>query len=195
MSHNSNKYKLFGRSFLSAIGGGITVVLVIIFVSLICNKHHHTYRPISIVAHGNLDSSSNNLDSKVRELDALNNKGILLTPAEYTNNIVNYYNTIITLLIALLAIFSILSYLHLNSIAEEKLKKTVADLLRNSDEIKKVLIDNFQGRVDDIAGKLPNKNDIEILQTRIKTLEDMNGLNDLDDLEDISDLENLKIEK
>lgn len=147
------------KSFIFGMLGGLCLVLLIIIVSLGCNLHHSIFRPIRIVSKEiNIDSiKQTEIKEKRYEIEKLEKKGLLLTPQEYTNNIVNYYNTVITLLITLLAAFSLIAFMHLKFITQDEVKKNVAELLRKSPEIQNILLENFSGKIEESLDDIPDK--------------------------------------
>lgn len=180
------------NSFILGMFGGICLVALIIIILLGCNFHHNIFRPIRIInPEIHVDSIKQiEIQEKIKEIDLLEKKGLVLTPQEYTNNIVSYYNTIITLLVTLLALFSVISFFHLKFIAQDEVKKNVTELLRKSPEIQKILLENFKGKIDEVLYDVPEK--IDKLEFKIKSLEESHIRVDI---EDESELENLKVIK
>lgn len=86
------------------------------------------------------------------------------------------------------------TFFHLKFITVEEVKKTTTELLRNSPEIQKVLIENFKGKIDDVL--------IEY-KTRISKIEDIlkdehASYEDVEDESEIGDTEcinKLKVKK
>ena len=173
------------KSFIFGMLGGLCLVLLIIIVSLGCNLHHSIFRPIRIVSKEiNIDSiKQTEIKEKRYEIEKLEKKGLLLTPQEYTNNIVNYYNTVITLLITLLAAFSLIAFMHLKFITQDEVKKNVAELLRKSPEIQNILLDNFSGKIEESLDDIPDKineltEEVNKLKTISKGIDDGNSDDD-----------------
>ena len=129
------------KAFWCGLLGGcllIGVVLVVLFWI-----EGYNYTPIMVV----IDSTV--VCSKTDIIHELENKGIIITPQEYTNHISNYYNTILTFLVSLFVIFSVVTYFHLKYVAEEKIVKSVKELIINSYEVKDTIRDTIRGLADD----------------------------------------------
>ena len=87
--------------------------------------------------------------SKIEVIHELEKKGIIITPQEYTNNISSFYNTIITVLVALFIIFSLVTYIHLKYVAEEQIQERLKKLLTTSFEVREVIQNTISGFVDE----------------------------------------------
>lgn len=125
------------------LGGSLFVGIVLIILFRI---EGYNYMPVMVINHSN---DTTTICSKTDIIHELENKGIIVTPQEYTNHISNYYNTILTFLVSLFVIFSVISYFHLKYVAEEKIYKSVKELLINSYEVKNTIKDTIQGLADD----------------------------------------------
>jgi|GEM_PF-4524795 hypothetical protein len=188
------------KGFSGGFLGGMAFFIIVITICIFCHNHNAIVHPIHPVYLGNLEVvdsitvSMPDIQTKLEEIQKLKDQGILLSPQEYTNNVISYYNTIITFLVALLAIFSLVTFFHLKFITVEEVKKTTTELLRNSPEIQKVLIENFKGKIDDVL--------IEY-KTRISKIEDIlkdehASYEDVEDESEIGDTEcinKLKVKK
>lgn len=107
----------------------------------------HTYH-IQIINPEQVESINKYVD-KVMLIKEMQRDGILLTPQEYTNNIVSYYNTAITLLVFLFILFSFLSYFHLKFLSKEQIKKILEETIQDSKTMEKIIMDTFAGKADD----------------------------------------------
>ena len=180
------------KFYYGAFCGIFAIVLITIIIG--CNIEQYTVGKAHIVTPQTTKIDSlfqNELKQKLSQIEKLKDRGILLTPQEYTNNLANYYNTIITLLIALLAIFSIISFFHLKFIAQEEVKKNVTELLRKSPEIQKILLENFKGEIDDVLYDISDK--ISNLESEIESLKKEPSETSVYDEGDETDLKNLKV--
>jgi hypothetical protein len=186
------------KGFISGLFGGMICAIVIIAILLFCHKHNSVIHPIHIA---NIEAVHDSvLIKEVQEkLDAikhLKEQGVLLTPQEYTNNVVNYYNTIITFLVALLAIFSLVTFFHLKFITTDEVRKNATELLRKSPDVQKIILENIKGRIDELLFDTSER--IAALENEVKTLKRSSRWDDYEDESDIqgeADLEKLKVRK
>ncbi|WP_321479722.1 hypothetical protein [uncultured Bacteroides sp.] len=180
------------NKFIYGICCGLFITILVALL-IGCNLNQYAVGPAHIInPKANIDSIfQHEIKDKANQIEQLKNKGILLTPQEYTNNLANYYNTIITVLIALLAVFSVISFFHLKFIAQEEVKKNVTELIRKSPEIQKILLENFQGKIDEVLYDIPDK--IANLESNIKYLKKDSSKTNIEDEEDEKDLESLKV--
>lgn len=131
-------------------------------------------------------------------LKDLENKGVLLTPNEYTSHISDYYNTLVTTVLGLFVLFSIGSFYSLKSAyrkefdemnttienhkksVSDELKKNIIDslqeLMRDSISFKETCIEALYGRLEDTVISHEEKEKIEeqitILKEDIRLLYD-----------------------
>lgn len=179
------------KAFLIGILSTIATLILVICVCLAFGMQNKIFTPVPVYIMSPKDElqinhiNSCNIKEKLREVQELKDKGVLLTPQEYTNNVVNYYNTVIVLLVTLLALFSVVSFFHLKFIALEEVKKNVTELLRKSPEIQEILVSNFQGKIDET---LPQREEFEELRRQVESLS-------INDIEDESELEKMKVKK
>lgn len=117
------------------LGGGI-VIAVFIIIMLTMNLFNHRISlnkiniinaPIADTIHsiekGNLIANQNLM--KQEFIKQLNNDKVILTPQEYTNNVVSYYNNLILVLSVMLAAFSFLSFAYLKSWSRDLIQETL----------------------------------------------------------------------
>ena len=123
-----------------------------------------------------------------------NEKGVISTPQEYTSHISTFYNNIIAVLIALLAIFSIVTYLHFKFLAKEEVQNQVKDLIRNSPEIQRIISENVSGKIEDVI--YSELNDSIVTKKNIKNyITELKNELSIPIIEDESELSNLKVKK
>ena len=147
----------FKNNILSAIIGGGTVVIILIIILLIRHNQNYDYREINVLNIETLNNSAlkdseyfQNLFDKARidHLKVLKEQGVILTPQEYTNNIVSYYNTIIVVLISFFAILSIATLFQIKSQAKEYVLAEVPRLLKDKEFTKENIWNNIEGDID-----------------------------------------------
>jgi hypothetical protein len=186
------------RGFINGILGGIIFVVITIAVFMFCHRHNAVIHPVYI---GNIEAVKDSItlpeiQMKLDAIKQLKEQGILLTPQEYTNNVVNYYNTIITFLIALLALFSLVTFFHLKFITSDEVKKNATELLRKSPDVQKIILDNIKGKIDELLFDASER--IAILEDEVKKLKkpsQWDNYEDESDIQDEGDLEKLKVKK
>ena len=128
---------------ISGFAGGLFVAGIIIV--LLCCCKLHDYSPIYILNNSKSVMATDSMyikaakhdrvstiSEKVKLLKELETKGILLTPNEYTSQISSYYNTIITFLIALFAIFSFIGYFSIRLASKHDVQNTINELMDDS---------------------------------------------------------------
>ena len=182
------------------LGGCITVIVVFIII-LISHKQQQIFNPVYIVTsqykvnNPILNNIKNNeVKDKLAEVERLNEKGVILTPQEYTSHISTFYNNIIAVLIALLAIFSIVTYLHFKFLAKEEVQNQVKDLMRNSPEIQRIISENVSGKIEDVI--YSELNDSIVTKKNIKNyITELKNELSIPIIEDESELSNLKVKK
>lgn len=190
------------KSFLSGILGGCLTIVFCICISLCIHKQSQIFNPIHIVTSNYeindttiSDLSSFEVNEKLKEIEELKSKGILLTPQEYTAHIESFYNNIIAILVALLAVFSLATYLHLRFLAKDEILKQVKDVLKSSPEIETIIRENIDGKISDVVydaidNEIVTKSD---LKSEIK--KELDHVSIKYDIEDESELANLKVKK
>ena len=190
------------KNFLSGIIGGCLTIVLCICISLCVHKQSQVFNPIHIVTSNYEvnDTTISNITSfevkeKLKEIEELKSKGVLLTPQEYTAHIESFYNNIIAILIALLAVFSLVTYFHLRFLAKDEIQKQVKDVLKSSIEIKQIIQDNIDGKIDDAVYDAINQEIVTKSELRSAIRKEIQNLSIRYDIEDESELANLKVEK
>ena len=98
--------------------------------------------------------------SQISVLKDLENKGVLLTPQEYTSHISSYYSTLVAFLIGLFVMFTVGSIygIRITSRREieeaqvsmkEELKSSLAEELKDSKSFYENIISDILGRLED----------------------------------------------
>ena len=145
--------------FFSGLLGGILIIaLFMVFVVFFTNLFNYNVKIINKTDIENYE----NYSCKIKLIDELKNDGVLLTPQEFTSNIVNYYNTALLILSAMLVIFSIIGYNHLKFLSNEKIDEKV-----KSDEFKERVSDSIVAIVEERS-----KEDLDLLKKDITELND-----------------------
>jgi hypothetical protein len=157
---------MFKSPFFSGLLGGI-LVFTILFMLSIFYFNIHSYN-IRIINPKVIDSLEFKTD-KINLMSKMEKEGILLTPQEFTNNIVSYYNTSITVLVFLFILFSIISYFQLRVISNEQVQKSLEEGLKDSKKFQDIIMTAISGKADD---KYTNIETTEIIQEDLETLQE-----------------------
>lgn len=186
------------KEILSGLFGGCILVTICIIVSLVLHKQSQIFNPVHIITTNYeiadttiTDLKNFEIKEKLDEIDKLNKKGVLLTPQEYTAHIESFYNNIIALLIALLAVFSIVTYIHLRFLAKEEIQNQVKLFMKSSPEIKEIIEENAAGKIDDAVYDSINEEIVTKRELKIAIQEELQNICN----EDESKLGKLKVKK
>lgn len=128
---------------------------------------------------------------RIALLQELEEKGLLLTPQEYTSHISSYYSTLVAFLIGLFVLFTIGSIYSIKVTSKKEIdeakkdlddreknikenlkkeiKENLSELLRDSISFKETVVSAIYGRVED---DLITKEDKDIVDKRIDKLEE-----------------------
>lgn len=134
------------RSFFSGMLGGAVIITIIVLIGIF-STNLHVYN-VQIINPKNIDSVDKYVN-KIALIKEMQKDGILLTPQEYTSNVISYYNTAITILIFLFILFSFISYFHLKFISKEQIQKIFEEKIKDSKEMEQVIMNAFVGKADD----------------------------------------------
>lgn len=148
--------------------GAITIILLIALVSLFFGIYD--YKGIYILNY------SNELEpftiETIETLKKLERTGLLLTPSEYTNNVVSFYNTLFTVIGIIFIIFSIASYVIIKDNNKSETRKAVKELLNDSKTFREQITSSLLGEIDGgYISKEEHTNDFKSLDDRINALE------------------------
>lgn len=177
-------------SILSGVVGAIIAILILLVVCVWIKPFD--YAPISIVNSETIHTDSLTY-AHLSVLNDLEKKGVLLTPQEYTSRITDYYNTLITVLVALFVLFTIgtlwgFRFTSRKEIEEtqENIKRDLANELKDSKAFYENITKDILGRIeDDIVTKedkdLVDRNLDDISRRQIKMEDDINLLFEMTD--------------
>lgn len=179
--------KLF-TNFLSGVLGGLLVLAIGIAALFYFNTFNYEIKIINPNSNSSITAQMNKMQL-IRELER---EGVLLTPQEYTSNVINYYNTVLTILAALLIIFSIVSYVHLKYISEEQLYKVFQNAMKKDKDFDKYVTDTIFGRAESKFAKTSMYDEliekVNDLNNRLSSIEAM--VEENEDKEDQSEVVN-----
>ena len=146
------------KYFLYGVFGGIAIIAVFLIVIFSCNLFNYNIRIINPVK----KEVSENFSEKAKLMIELEKDGILLTPQEYTNNVVTYYNTALTILAAMIVLFSVISYFHLKFLSEKQIIDTLKKSL-DTKEFKTTIKESIFGKAEEIFASVETADEIIIL--------------------------------
>lgn len=136
---------MFKTHFGAGVLGAVLIIIFLIIGAIMCGIHN--YVPIYII---NPDNVQTDCLERIKAINELKNNGLILTPSEYTNNIASFYNTIITFIIALFALFSFITYrISRQSVREqvsEEVKNALTEMMRDSKEFENNIMESIYGR-------------------------------------------------
>ncbi len=172
--------------------GGFFVVALLFIIYLGCNLFNYQLvlqpKYISqekIIYLDANDSICAKLDSihRAHYIDSLKNARIVLSPQEYTSNVVDYYNIAFIVMSAMLVIFTALSFIHFRT----SIKEAFLQMLE-SDYFQKNVAETLSGRVeeycdnwlegktqqlDDLSSEIEaSKDNLSDLYTHVQSLEE-----------------------
>ncbi len=128
---------------------GSVLVMTAVFVLFVW-KCPFNYRSVVIVEQTTLQNNERpSITIPEQELmQSLRDKGYLLTPAEYTNNLVGYYNTLIAVLAIFFLVFSIFSYVSIRNSSKKEVRDEARELLKDSEFFRKAVTNTLKSQFD-----------------------------------------------
>lgn len=85
-------------------------------------------------------------------IEKLQKANVLLSPQEYTQNVINYYNTLLSFVAIGIAALGVFLFFHIQNITNEQVQvqvdKLVTEKLRESSFIHRLIRDNIFGELD-----------------------------------------------
>ena len=164
--------------YCGMLGGGIVIavfLVILLSVNLFNYRIHIDKINVNAIQLSDSLGIENNQDSvylsrlelKQKLIEDLKDDRSILTPQEYTNNIVNYYNSILLILSVMLAAFSILSYLYVKSQANDWLQERLGSN-EFREEVSEVLVGKAEARFRESVSSL--ENDISLMNDKIADL-------------------------
>lgn len=159
-------------SFLSGIYGG-GIVVAIFLIALFClNIFNYNISVEKVKVHNLNISDTTKVYSSEEIIDAcsglkqslvekLHQEKLILSPQEYTNNVVNYYNNLLLILSVIIAAFSILSFIYFKNQTREQVQDTLEDeqfLEKIAEKLSGKVEGRFQNDLDEIKSDLHHLN-------------------------------------
>lgn len=158
------------------IGGFLTIAIFIIILISVFRLFNYRISIDKVVINSTNISDTVKLNNtsdykKYKELkqiliNDLNKDKLILTPQEYTNNVVNYYNSILLILSVIIASFSILSFIYFRNHTKDQIQ----DLMQSDDfrdDVANKLVGKAEGRFNEYIEEIELKNS-ELIDKIIK---------------------------
>ena len=108
-------------------------------------------------------------------LKRMEESGFLLTPNDYTNNVVNFYNALLTGIGIVFIIFSVISFIIIRDNNSKETRKAVREFLNDSKTFKDEVTNSLIGEFDEIfVHKEEYSNDFKAIDERLHSVENQN---------------------
>lgn len=162
--------------FSSGLKGGVVgalLVIIIIAAVLVWFKPFN-YRAVVIIEQTQLASDSRPVITipEAELMASLRDKGYLMTPAEYTNNMIGYYNTLIAFLSVFFVVFTIAGYFAIRGLSKKEVREEARELLKDSQSFRSEVLETIKGQFDaDYVLTDVYDDKVKELDERVATLE------------------------
>jgi amino acid transporter len=144
---------ILGVAFSSCILLGL--MLIILFFSNTFN-YRGVIEPVYInsadlVRISTADRKLNSLQETL--IQKLHKDKLILTPQEYTNNVVGYYNILVVVMASLMVVFSIISLFHFRNSIKEQVSEKIDDVVSNQ-VIQGEIVNKLKEKTSDWTGDI-----------------------------------------
>lgn len=168
------------NQYWAGMFGGSTIIAIFLIIAFSIFKwfnYDFTINEVSINASNlnlgtdsvrSIDMNAIYLEAQSHLVAELKKGKLVLTPQEYTNNVVNYYNSILLILSVLIAAFSALSFIYLKNQSRE----VINDVLKSeefNDSVSEMVIGRAESRI--ISQLSPLSSEIELLKNKIADMD------------------------
>lgn len=141
-----NKFSYVWAGLIGGVAVGATIIVFLSLSRVFDYKMVYFVNPEKIQV-DSLDTARISVP-EYQLLESMRDKELLLTPAEYTNNLVGYYNALIAFLAIFFVIFTFVSYFYIRNQSKAEIRDEARDLLKDSMEFRQELVKDFQGIFD-----------------------------------------------
>lgn len=161
--------------------GAIAAIFIIGIFLVLCfwfNPFNFQFHLITFNTHilnvSKVDSLLNNSEH-LNSIKELSKYKLILTPQEYTNNVIQYYNTVLTLMAGMLVIFSVIAYFQLKFSSKREINEELKVAIKDSITFRATLKDTLFGKAQDKFATLDEvkellTNEIAILREELVDL-------------------------
>ncbi len=170
------KFESFKRGFIQGLGIILVICIALIIVILI---FIYCTDPINSI-YNKFVYTSNQIPinpSDQNKINLLYSKNLIISAHEIFDNILSYYNTLITFLIALLGVGTIIAYFNIRSISKEKAEQQAAKAVKDYFETQKahdILKSAAVGEINEW------RDELEELQEKVSFIEENVELNNIE---------------
>lgn len=163
---SSDNKELFSAGFKGGIIGTIFVLVLVVAVFVWIKPFN--YRAVMIVEQTQLQNEGRPVLTipEAELLASLRDKGYLVTPAEYTNNMIGYYNTLIAFLAVFFVVFTVAGYFAIRGLSKKEVREEARELLKDSESFRSDVMSTLMGNFD------ANYVQTEVFEQRMKDTED-----------------------
>ena len=141
-----NKFSYVWAGLIGGVAVGATIIVFFSLSRVFDYKMVYFVNPEKIQV-DSLDTARISVP-EYQLLESMRDKELLLTPAEYTNNLVGYYNALNAFLAIFFVIFTFVSYFYIRNQSKAEIRDEARDLLKDSMEFRQELVKDFQGIFD-----------------------------------------------
>ena len=134
------------------IGGATVIAIIVIIIGF---TKAFDYRAVYIIHPEKVQVDSQGeqfLQMSVPEyklLKSMRDRELLLTPVEYTNNLVGYYNTLIAFLSIFFLVFTIAGYFYVRNLSKAEVRKEAVEIIKDSRTYRDEVLGTIRGEFDD----------------------------------------------
>lgn len=154
--------------WVGMLGGCLMILIFMVIAFSFLHLHDYSihcdkiYINSANVPPSHLSCSDKKFNScKQLLLDDLNKERLILTPQEYTNNLVNYYNSILLILSVMIAAFSVISFVYLRNQVYDSTR-----VVLNSNDFQEDVANKLLGKVEGAIAEEINSLNLEIKDIR-----------------------------
>ena len=156
----------FNAGLIGGIAGAL--LFLILFIVVVVWLKPFNYRAVMIVEQSQITKPDKPVITPPEAvlMTSLRDKGYLVTPAEYTNNMIEYYNTLIAFMAVFFVVFTIAGYFAIRSMSKKEVRDEARELLLDSESFRSDVLNTLTGNFD--ANYVP----IDDFEQRMKDVED-----------------------
>lgn len=140
------------KEFGAGIKGGFVgaILMLIIVIGVVVWWKPFDYQAVVIVEQTRFTNENDQMltSPEVELMSSLRDKGVLLTPTEYTNNIIGYYNTLIAFLAIFFVVFTVAGYFAIRNMSKKEVRDEAREILQDSIRFKEDVLSVLRGEFD-----------------------------------------------
>lgn len=140
------------KEFGAGIKGGFVgaILMLIIVIGVVVWWKPFDYQAVVIVEQTRFTNDNDQMltSPEVELMSSLRDKGVLLTPTEYTNNIIGYYNTLIAFLAIFFVVFTVAGYFAIRNMSKKEVRDEAREILQDSIRFKEDVLSVLRGEFD-----------------------------------------------